>query len=221
MAKTTPPTKLDGDLDRLKKMLRRVLGNDEAAMRRVFESGGKEALRILDLACGACHEADALTEATAELAGQENRPADVKLIGMDIRAREIADAQRRFGGKRVDPETGAKREAEFLTGDASKLDDHRELGDGAAFDLVFLRHQNFWNGDRTWEEIFDQALGKLDPDGRLVITSYFDKEHALALDAIQRLGGELIASERHEESRELDTPGKSIDRHVAVFRRKE
>ena len=66
----------------------------------------------------------------------------------------------------------------------------------------------------------DQALGKLDDEGRLIITSYFDKEHELALEAIQKLGGELIATERNEESRELPTPGKSIDRHVAVFRKK-
>jgi hypothetical protein len=58
-------------------------------------------------------------------------------------------------------------------------------------------------------------------DGRLVITSYFDKEHALALDAIQKLGGELIRSEFNEETRELVTPGKSMDRHVAIFRKKK
>lgn len=218
--KTPPPAnKAAADLDRFKKILRRVLGNDEAAIRRVFESGGADALKVLDIACGDCREAEALTEVVSE-GNSGEPPADVKLTGIDVRKREIADAERRFGGKRVDPETGAARECEFLAGDASKLDQHKTLGDGENFDVVFMRHQNYWNGDKTWEAIFDQALGKLDPDGRLIITSYFDREHDEALEAIGRLGGELIATERNEQSRELPTPGKSIDRHVAVFRRK-
>lgn len=224
--KTSPLSKPEADLARLKKMLRRVLGNDEAAIRRVFEAGGADALRILDIACGDCREADTLGETFAEMknetAGPDAQPLEIQLTGIDVRAREVAEAKRRFGGKREDPRTGGKREARFLTGDASKLDQHRQLGDGEGFDLVFLRHQNYWNGDRTWDEIFDQALGQLDPEGRLLITSYFDQEHQLALDAIQRLGGELIVTERNEESRALDdAPGKSIDRHVAVFRRRE
>jgi SAM-dependent methyltransferase len=222
----TPLSKPEADLARLKKMLRRVLGNDEAAIRRVFESGGADALRILDIACGDCREADALgetfTEIRAEKAGPDARPLDIHLTGIDVRLREIAEANRRFGGKRVDAATGGKREGKFLAGDASKLQSQGQLGDGEGFDLVFLRHQNYWNGERTWDEIFDQALGQLDDEGRLVITSYFDKEHQLALDAIQRLGGELIVTEQNEESRALDdAPGKSIDRHVAVFRRKD
>ena len=82
--------------------------------------------------------------------------------------------------------------------------------------------ENGFKTTGTWEEIFDQALNKVDSEGRLVITSYFDKEHQLALDAIQKLGGELIVTERNEESRALkDAPGKSVDRHVAVFRKKD
>ena len=135
-----------------------------------------------------------------------------------MRAREIADANRRFkSGKLADKNLRA--DYQFLTGDASKLDGHRALDEH--FDVVFMRHQNFWNGHRTWEEIFEQALSKLKADGQLVITSYFDEEHRLALEAIQKLGGELIDSQRNLESRQLPTKGKSIDRHVAVFRRKK
>ena len=36
-----------------------------------------------------------------------------------------------------------------------------------------------------------------------------------------RLGGELIRTEFNPETRELITPGKSVDRHVAIFRRKD
>ncbi|MCB1086235.1 MAG: class I SAM-dependent methyltransferase [Verrucomicrobiae bacterium] len=223
----SPLSKPEADLARLKKMLRRVLGNDEAAIRRVFEAGGAEALRILDIACGDCREADALGDALNEIRAEkpdlDARPIDIQLTGIDVRTREIAEANRRFGGKRIDSKTGAKREARFLAGDASKLQRQGQLGEGQGFDLVFLRHQNYWNGERTWDEIFDQALRQLDEEGRLVITSYFDREHQLAVDAIQRLGGELIVTEQNEESRALegDAPGKSIDRHVAVFRKKD
>ncbi len=203
------------DLIRLKKMLRKVIGDDEAQVRRRLES--RDETRILDIACGECREAEVLTDFIADLRG--NKDGEVRLTGMDVRAREIEDAQRRFGGKRDLENRPGTRECEFLTGDASKLDQHAELGEN--FDFVFMRHQNYWNGAKTWEEIYDQALGKLDDEGRLIITSYFDKEHELALEAIKRLGGELISSEFNSETRELITEGKSVDRHVAIFKRKK
>ena len=166
------------DLIRLKKMLRKVLGDDEAQVRRRLES--RDETRILDIACGECREAEVLTDFIADLRG--NKDGEVRLTGMDVRAREIEDAQRRFGGKRDLENRPGTRECEFLTGDASKLDQHAELGEN--FDFVFMRHQNYWNGAKTWEEIYDQALGKLDDEGRLIITSYFDKEHELALGKV-------------------------------------
>ncbi|MEM7601343.1 MAG: class I SAM-dependent methyltransferase [Verrucomicrobiota bacterium] len=204
------------DLRRLRKMLRKVTSGDEEAVRgRLAE---KDEARILDLACGECREAEVLTDFLAELKEPDEKRM-VKLTGIDVRAREIADASSRFGGKKSLKGKPGSQECDFFTGDASKLDGHEELGDD--FDLVFMRHQNYWNGAKTWEEIYDQALNKLDDDGRLIITSYFDKEHQLALEAIQRLGGELIRSEFNQETRELQTEGKSVDRHVAMFRRKK
>ncbi len=202
------------DLKRLRRMLRKVAGEDLEAVKRRL--GRADEVRILDLACGDCREAEVLTDVVAELRGDSATAA--KLTGVDVRAREIADAARKFGQRRGPEDPRGRREFEFLAGDATKLRDHAELGED--FDLVFLRHQNYWNGARDWEEIFDHALAKLGEEGRLVITSYFDREHALALEAIQRLGGELVRSEFNPETRELDTPGKSVDRHLAVFRRK-
>ena len=108
--------------------------------------------------------------------------------------------------------------AEFLLEDCSKLDEHRELG--GRFDMVFLRHQNYWNDPVVWREIFSRGLERLHDQGVLVITSYFDREHALALKAITKIGGELVTSVRNPDSRKLSTPGKSVDRHLAVFRRR-
>lgn len=207
------------DLRRLRRMLSKVAGDDLEKVRRRLERGAKPGpgeVRVLDIACGECREAEVLTDFVAELKGDAE--ATVKLTGIDVRAREIADAARKFGKRRDTREGRGRREFEFLAGDATKLKGHAEMGED--FDLVFLRHQNYWNGGRTWEEIFDQALDKVGEDGRLVITSYFDQEHALALDAIQGLGGELIRSEFNPETRKLATPGKSVDRHVAIFRKK-
>ncbi len=208
------------DLQRLRRLLRRVSSRDlEAVRRRLAASRApveRAEARVLDLACGNCREAEVIADIAAEWKG--SRRAAAKLTGIDVRAREIADAARQFGKRRPAGEQGGDREFEFLVGDATKLPEHRELGEN--FDLVFLRHQNYWDGERAWEEIFDHALSKLDSEGRLVITSYFDREHRLAVEAIERLGGELICSEANPESRALATPGKSVDRHVAIFRRK-
>ncbi len=202
------------DLERLRRMLRKVAGDDIETVCRRLES--RDEARILDIACGDCREAEVLSDFVAELKGAPE--SAVKLTGIDVRAREIANAEKKFGRRRGPDGKRGKREFEFLTGDATKLRGHAEMGDD--FDLVFMRHQNYWNGDSTWEKIFDQALEKLGTDGRLVITSYFDKEHSLALEALQRLGGELIRTEFNPETRELSTPGKSVDRHVAIFKRK-
>ncbi|MAS96339.1 MAG: hypothetical protein CMO55_24305 [Verrucomicrobiales bacterium] len=206
---------LEEDLSRLRRMLRKVAGDDVEEVRRRLAK--QDEARVLDIACGECNEAEVLTDFLADLKG--DAPGNVKLTGIDVRAREIENAQRRFGGKREQMVRPGSRECEFMTGDASKLDGHGELGE--EFDLVFMRHQNYWNGAKTWEEIFDQALGKVGDDGRLIITSYFDKEHELALEAIQRLGGELIRTEFNAETRKLITDGKSVDRHVAIFKRKK
>ena len=171
---------------------------------------GKGPLQILDLACGTCREAGTLVEVFREFSGPDR---DVRFVGADIRDRELKEA-----AARARAVAGARDRFEFLTENCAKLGRHRELGHG--FDVTFLRHQNYWNDQPVWQKIFEQGLEKLKDDGLLVITSYFDEEHALALKALERAGAELIITERNEASRQLATPGKSVDRHVAVFRKK-
>jgi chemotaxis methyl-accepting protein methylase len=168
--------------------------------------GRKQAeARILNMACGRCDEAETLIQVVKEGTQADN----VKLVGADIRIREILQARERT----------SKLDAEFLLQDARQLGEHSELGE---FDLVFLRHQNFWHGEEVWKEIFDTGLAKLNDDGLLVITSYFDKEHQLAIDALTKLGAELVETTENQVSRALsDAPGKSVDKHLAVFRRKK
>ncbi|MDB6140222.1 MAG: hypothetical protein JWO94_3294, partial [Verrucomicrobiaceae bacterium] len=132
---------------------------------------------------------------------------DVTLIGADISIRESLQARERT----------EKLGAEFLLEDVTRLTQHKLLGDD--FDMVFLRHQNYWHGPKVWKKIFDTGLAKLNDNGLMVITSYFDKEHQLALDALQQLGAEVVLSKRNEASRELNTQGKSVDRWMAVLKK--
>ncbi len=162
-------------------------------------------MRILNLACGRCDEAGTLVQVGSEL----TNGGGVEMVGADIRIREIRQAR----------ENHAHLPAQFLIEDATKIDQHKELGDD--FNLVFLRHQNFWHGQELWKKIFDQGIAKLRPDGMLVITSYFDVEHRLALRALETLGMEVVSNRRNKASRSLsDAPGKSVDRWVAVLKRR-
>ena len=163
-------------------------------------------MRILNLACGRCDEAETLIKVGSEL----TQGGEVEMIGADIRIREIRQAR----------ETHSHLPAQFLIEDATKIDQHKELNDD--FNMVFLRHQNFWHGPELWKKIFDQGIAKLRPDGMLVITSYFDVEHRLALRALESLGMEVVSNKRNKNSRALrDAPGKSVDRWVAVLRQRQ
>jgi chemotaxis methyl-accepting protein methylase len=186
------------DMSRLKSMLQQTVAPHLPA--------AVSDLQILNLACGRCDEAETLVSLGKEV----THGGDVRLVGADIRIREIRQAR----------ETHSKLPAEFLIQDASQLHQHKELGDD--FDLVFLRHQNFWHGQETWKKIFDQGRARLNKNGLLVITSYFDHEHKLALAALQAMGMEVVESRRNKASRALkDAPGKSVDRWVAVLRPKK
>jgi len=190
------------DLVRLKQFLNESLGKAGVQL-----PAGKQT-QLLNLACGRADESAVL----ADVFGKDG----ISLTGLDIRNREIGEAQERW--KKFLPENA---EADFLVQDCAKLGDLSALPDN--FNIAFMRHQNFWNGDTTWNKIYDEALHRLDDDGLLVITSYFDREHQLALDAIQGLGAELVLTEKNAKSRSLhDVPAgvqKSVDRHVAIFRK--
>jgi hypothetical protein len=200
---------------RLKKLLKGAFA--KAGVDFGGPSAKGKAMQLLDIACGECREAGTLIEVAREVqAGGEVVAgsidlAPVRFIGTDLRLREVGMAADAFKGD-------ARTQADFLVEDASQLHRHAEIGEG--FDLAFLRHQNFWHDRKLWKRIFAQGLAKLSPEGHLVITSYFDEEHRLALAAMKEIGAELVVTERNVDSIELDYPGKTVDRHVAVFRRK-
>lgn len=160
---------------------------------------------VLNLACGRADETGVLVEALAP-AG-----APLFLLGIDLRAPEIEEARARWL-----PAAAPGQELDFRAGDASRVDRMRQL---PRFDLVFIRHQNFWNDPEVWTRLYRHALGALKMDGLLAITSYFDREHELATACLGQLGATAAADLVHPHSRPLtDAPGKSVDRRLALFR---
>ena len=202
----------------LDRTLRAALRKSGAALPAQLKERGP--LQILDLACGTCREADTLVRLFRDLRDGEGHShsrggkAPVRFVGADIRDRELDEAARRARAAGTPDAT-----FEFLTENCARIDRHSQLGKD--FDITFLRHQNYWNDAPVWRRIFDQGLEKLKDDGLLVITSYFDREHELAVQALESAGAELIITEANAASRAVEgTPGKSVDRHVAVFRKK-
>ncbi len=195
--------------------LRRALGKAGAVLPGVRSH---DPLQLLDLACGPCREAETLIKVLRDLPRGHGQPPSpelpfVRFVGADIRAHVIDEAADRARAADI-----AGAECEFLVDDCSRLSRHSALG--ADFDVTFLRHQNFWNDPAIWRRIFAEGLAKLKDDGLLIITSYFDREHQLAIKALEETGAEMLSSEENAATVLLDTPGKSSDRHVAVFRRR-
>lgn len=184
---------IDGDIRRLDTLLKEVLAL--AGLR--FD--GK--IAVLNLACGRADETGVLAAAIA--------PAEIAFyLGMDLRADAIAEAKKRWelpGG-----------EIDFREGNAAMIGRMEDLPE---FDLIFIRHQNYWHEPMVWEGILDEALAALKDDGYLVCTSYFDMEHELLVASMRERGVSLLANLRHAFSRELpDAEGKSVDRWIAVWK---
>lgn len=189
--------KIDEDVGRLKKLL-------EIGM-RVAAWQPPDGLAVLNLACGRADETGVLMDVLSPLSSVDT------YLGVDLRDAEIAEARARW---LADP--ARVRELEFRVGDASKI---HATGTARTFDFIFIRHQNFWHDPKVWADIYQLTLERLKPSGRLCMTSYFDREHALARACLTQLGAVSAADIPHPASRPLDdAPGKSVDRRLAMFR---
>ncbi len=200
MAHTPFSELLQGDLQTLEANLRDLLDPHLSE---------KEHLSLLNLACGRGDETGVLAKLLAE------KSKSAHLQGLDIRAAEIDQANSRWKKELAEKEGNIS--TDFITHRGDRLRDLAEIGTP---DIAFLRHQNYWNDKPVWTQIFDQALERLDDDGLLVITSYFDQEHELATAALEKLGAIQVGSIINPNSRTLsDAPGKSVDKHLAIFRK--
>jgi hypothetical protein len=190
---------LQQDLEKLEDNLRNLLDPHVAQ---------KDHLTLLNIACGRGDETGVLSKILSE----KSKSAHIQ--GLDIRAAQIDQANSRWKSSLEKTRTTT----DFITHRGDQLDELSEIDPP---DIAFLRHQNFWNDRPVWTKIFDQALDKLSEDGHLVITSYFDKEHALATKALRSLGAIEVGSIVNPNSRLLsDAPGKSVDKHLAIFKKK-
>jgi len=190
---------LQQDLEKLEGNLRKLLDPHVAQ---------KDHLNLLNIACGRGDESGVLSKILSE----KSKSAHIQ--GLDIRAAQIDQANSRWKSSLEKTRTTT----DFITHRGDQLDELSEIDPP---DIAFLRHQNFWNDRPVWTKIFDQALDKLSEDGHLVITSYFDKEHALATEALRSLGAIEVGSIVNPNSRLLsDAPGKSVDKHLAIFKKK-
>lgn len=163
-----------------------------------------ESPAVLNLACGRADETGSLLTAVAPFA------KELFYLGIDLRPAEAAEGKARWV-----PTAPPGWQLEFRAGDASRTDRMKQL---PPFDLVFIRHQNYWHDPATWLVLFRNALGALKPGGLLVITSYFDREHELAMACLLECGATKLADIRHPHARALpDAPNKAVDRRLAVF----
>lgn len=159
-------------------------------------------ISVLNLACGRADETGVLAEALA--------PAEIGFyLGIDLRGDAIQEATRRWKST-----TG---EIHFLEGNAAMLGRMKTLPE---FDLIFVRHQNYWHEPMVWEGILDEALAAIKTDGHLVCTSYFDLEHDLFMASMREREAKLLLNVRNPQSRELpEAEGKSVDRWLGIWRK--
>jgi hypothetical protein len=188
--------RIAGDVVRLRDLLRDAL--------RLLNVAPQAAPRILNLACGRADETGVLLEVLRSGTGGG------QYLGLDLRTAEIGEASRRWR-----PSNHALDAIEFRVADAS-LAHHWPAK--TSFDFIFIRHQNYWDAPAVWDQIFRHALARLNPAGALIFTSYFEREHELAIAALQTQGAHLSLDLPHGQSRSLaDAPGKSVDKRLAVM----
>jgi 2-polyprenyl-3-methyl-5-hydroxy-6-metoxy-1,4-benzoquinol methylase len=161
-------------------------------------------ISILNLACGRADETGVLVKSLA--------PAEVGFyVGIDLRGDAIEEASRRW--------KSATCEIHFMEGNAAMVGRMKTLPE---FDLIFLRHQNYWYEPMVWEGILDEAMSAMKPNGYLVCTSYFDLEHDLFMASMRERGANLLINVRNHQSRLLhDTEGKSVDRWLGIWSKAE
>lgn len=184
------------DVSRLRKLLGESL--------RLIGRPAMPAPKVLNLACGRADETGVLLETFCAQGGGGH------YLGLDLRQAEISEATRRWG--RSDHALDA---IEFRVADAALA---HHWPNREQFDFIFIRHQNYWDAPAVWDQIFRHALSRMADDGLLLFTSYFEREHELALAALQTRGAALLLDLPHAESRALaDAPGKSVDKRLAIF----
>ena len=185
---------IDGDIQRLGKLLRDSY--------RAIDTDFDDKISVLNIACGRADETGVLVNALG--------PARVEFyLGIDLRADAIREAAARWYSDNC--------QIQFIEGNAAMLGRMKTLPE---FDLVFIRHQNYWHEPMVWEGILDEAIALMKPNGLLSCTSYFDLEHDLFMASMRERDAKMLLNVRNPDSRALpDAAGKSVDRWLGIWRK--
>jgi len=180
---------------------------------------------ILNLGCGRCEEGLVLS---AFFGGEDfgNSSENVKLIGVDIKQKNIESAIRLYSlpdfSEKV-TKHALRPNYEFIVGDATNLDRYQQIP--KEVDVVVIRHQQIANNEQTWVKIFQQAIQRVSKDGIIIITSYSDSEHELLIEALQKLDCEIVINQSNPYAKllshkEISHKKISLDRNIAIIRKK-
>lgn len=161
---------------------------------------------ILNLGCGVCQEGRMLSSffGGEEFGSEGGRNVD--LIGVDVDPKEIERAKK-------DHQIPGY---EFIVGDATNLDQYSSIP--TQVDVVVIRHQQISHNKNLWQEIFQQALRHVTPEGIILITSFSDIENEMLVETLQTLNCEMIINERNPYAKPTTTEGLSIDRNITIVR---
>lgn len=180
---------------------------------------GRQAI-VLDLACGNCEEGYVLNAFFG--GGKFGWNSDnVKLIGIDIDRDSVQQATATYGkpdfSERITKYV-LPSNYEFIVGDATNLDQHSQIPKDA--DIIVIRHQQISDNNQTWTKIFQQALKRINKDGIIVITSFSDIEHEELIRALQKINCEIVINEKNPFARLLGHKEVSLDRNIAIVKKK-
>ncbi len=176
---------------------------------------------ILDVGCGRCEEGIVLSAYFG--GGEYGFPSEnVKLIGIDIKKEDIEKAI--FSHQRPDFSEQVTKYVlppnfEFIHGDATKLDQYPQIPDQV--DVIVIRHQQISANEKVWMEIFQKSLEKLSPNGIMILTSFSDIEHKMLMEKLKELDVEVVVNERNPFAKPTKHKEVSIDRNIAIVKRKK
>jgi SAM-dependent methyltransferase len=181
--------------------------------------------QVLDIGCGKCNEADILS-AYFGCGNFGFNSENVKVTGIDIDKKAIEKAIKNCQKpdfsesitKYILPSNFTSN-FEFIHGDATKLNQYSSISD--KIDVVVIRHQKISDNEKLWTKIFQEALHKLNQEGIMILTSFSDIEHEMLIKKLQELNCEILINESNPYAKSLKTPGVSIDKNIAIIKRKE
>lgn len=191
-----------------------------------FELPEWRQIEVLDLACGICEEGRVLNS----FFGGRKYPefsSSVNLTAIDIEEESIKNAK--YNNRVWDSqkkENYLPSNMCFITGDATRLDQYPEIP--SQVDVVIIRHQQLvgspdqsqYEAIRTWKEIINQGLKKLNSNGMMIITSHDEYQNDFAKRILEQMECEIVLDQDNPYAREKESRYSVMDDHYVLIIRK-